>query len=224
MKKIIIIPLVVVFLGLLAGAGYYFKDRLEFLKTKPDIVPSLDIKEVKTNTPKIDTTDWKDPAGFTFSFDKSFKMDSHPDDQVNYSNLTFTKEGDSGVVQITVSDFKYKNLDDWLAKDTEAKLGAGLDTTIGGVAAKKAAIGNGLLIGLVDSDNVGYFLRLKPGKDESYWQKSFGIITDSFKFTPFEGEDSSSSRLNQATNENSAVSGDSGGNDNAVYEPEEIIE
>jgi len=222
MKKIIIIPVVVVFLALLGGAGFYFKNKLPFLQKKPDTITSLDIEEVESKTPKIDTVDWEDPAGFSFSFDKSFKVDSHPDDEVNYSNLTFTKEGDSGIVQITVSDFKYKNLDDWLAKDTEAKLGAGLDTQISGINAKKVAIGNGLLLGLVDSDNVGYFLRLKPGSDEAYWQKSFNIILDSFKFTPYEGESSDSQRL-QESFENSDA-GVSGADDNVIYEPEEIIQ
>jgi hypothetical protein len=209
-KKIIIIPLIVVFLALIGGSAYYFK-------AKPETIPSLDIKEVESKTPKIETADWEDPAGFSFSFDKSFKVDSHPDDEINYSNLTFTKEGDSGVVQITVSDFKYKNLDDWLVKDTQAKLGAGLDTQISGINAKKVAIGNGLLLGLVDSDNVGYFLRLKPGSDETYWQKTFNIILDSFKFIPYEGEAEDSSRLDAVSDENNS-------DDNAIYEPEEVIE
>jgi len=221
MKKIIIVPLIVVFLVLIAGLGYYFKDKLPFLQNKPDTITSLDIKEVESKTPKIETADWDDPAGFSFSFDKSFKVDSHPDDEVNYSNLTFTKEGDSGVVQITVSDFKYKNLDDWLVKDTQAKLGAGLDTQVSGINAKKVAIGNGILLGLVDSDNVGYFLQLKPGSDEAYWQKAFNIILDSFKFTPYEGESSDSLRLQESLEDSDAGFG---ADDNVIYESEEVIE
>jgi len=131
--------------------------------------------------------EWKDPAGFSFEYPKEVTINNHPEDKVNYSNLELTSPSRKGKIVIICQDNQYSNLNDWLKKDPLVKEGSGLDTKVASVSAKRVALGEKEVVGLIDADGVIYTID-KQDEGERYWKLVYNNILDSFKFTPLAGE------------------------------------
>lgn len=131
---------------------------------------------------------WQDPAGFTFSYQKSLKINPHEEDNTNYANLEISQTDKKGKIVILVNDAKYATLEDWLKNDQTVKNGSALDTQIDDKKAKKVALAEGKEItGFIDADQVLYLLEKDPDGETS-WHQIYKTILDSFKLTPLEGE------------------------------------
>jgi hypothetical protein len=196
--------------------GLFFKDETS--------QPPVDRGEDKLTVEEpIETERHQNPAGFAFDYNKELKLDDHPEDTVNYANIDLTAPNKKGLINITVNDTKYKDINDWVVNDKLASTGSQLDTQIAGLLAKKVILkdNNGeILAGFIDSDQVLYLITMKPEKEEKFWSKNLDLILDSFTLVPFEGEEEDSLRLMETQTTNGLAKDE----EKAVYMPEEVIE
>lgn len=200
-KKVLIIFMGVTGVALLAIGGFlFFRSEKEVITESPVSETS---SSVVTPTPALKSLLWNDPAGFTFNYSESLKINSHPEDKINYSHLEITSPGKSGQILIMAQDTKFKNISEW------EKGRAGLEATLGGKPARKINYPSGnVSVGVIDSA-ILFTIALEPAEDASFWQKPFEEITSSFAFwypTP-----------KPAANQSSTGSSD-------VIEEEEVIE
>jgi hypothetical protein len=108
---------------------------------------------------------WTDPAGFSFQYPDGTKIDQHPEDSINYANLTLTlSAGDT--LNIVMSDNTFKNLDTWAGQSSA------IDTTIGGKTAKKIIKDGVTTIACIDNE----VLVTITGKDTSTIANSWTFI------------------------------------------------
>ncbi len=172
---------------------------------------------------QIETATYESPAGFAFDYNKNFILDEHPEDTVNYANIDLTIPNKRGIINITVNDTKFKDINEWVVNDKLAASGSQLDTQIAGLAAKKVILpdsGGQVLAAFIDADQVLYLISMKPEKEDKFWSKNLEIILSSFALIPFEGEEEGSSRLLETGSAGSSKSDEEG----AIYLPEEVIE
>lgn len=211
MKNKYLIFGVVGLLLLTVGAVGWFK----FLKPKKSssgvISPLIETGQKKDSTMSVV---WQDPAGFKFSYPSDLKIDTHPEDALNYSHLEITSEDSEGSIVILMKDTSYQTIEAWTKKEVGSQAQV-LDSQLGGKAAKKVAYASPkkLLTATIDVDVLvtveGIF-----GSD-SYWQDTYNGILSSFEFTPLAGEPKSLNVSNQQ---------ETGGAAGIIEEPEEVIE
>ena len=186
-KKLILILLtLLVLIG--AGLAFIFKDNLSELWQKNKVINPIGDKQTNKPEIKFDLTDWQDLAGFSFQYPKEVSINDYPEEETHYSHLELTNKEIKGKIIIICDDSQYADLDDWLSKDELVSSGAGLDTQVASVSAKKVALKNGREItGLIDWDEVIYIIDLQSeGKD--YWRQVYNQILASFKLIPLKGE------------------------------------
>jgi len=161
---------------------------------------------------------WDDQAGFTFQYPEGLYLDDHPEDMENYAHLEIssTKETD-GKILIFVSDSETKMIDDWVEKSEEARGAGVLDTTLAEVTAKKLLFEDPkkIVTAAIDPYQGLFLLELYPGKG-GYWQKVYDQILKSFVFKPLTEEEQEI--LERTGGETST------GDENVIYEEEEVIE
>ena len=160
-----------------------------FFKTNKTISP-LGQTGNTTQTPQFTFTwtEWKDPAGFAFSYPEDVKIDNHPDDETLYAFLTLTAPDKKGKIDITVADSLYADIKEWLAKDELVKSGRALETKIASVSGEKVALDKGhVVVSFIDADQVIYVIDAQT-EGETYWQLVLTKIVDTFRLTPLEGE------------------------------------
>ncbi|HCM37357.1 MAG: hypothetical protein UV61_C0016G0007 [Candidatus Gottesmanbacteria bacterium GW2011_GWB1_43_11] len=158
---------------------------------------------------------WSDPAGFTFNYPDTLKVDKHDEDQENYAHVELTDAAHPGKIIIwakdlplTKSQVAVANVDEWVSADKQLASSNVLDTELGGQTAKKILVGqNQLVLGAIYDG----LLFTVEGEltDNAYWSKVYDQITSSFAFDP--------------TADNSSATGDSGATDVSVDE-EEVVE
>lgn len=148
---------------------------------------------------------WEDPAGFKFTYPAEIKIDSHPEDKINYANL------DLGKMKILMADNSYKSLEDW-AKKQQAAGGQVLDSNLGEKPAKKAifATPSKIVIATIDAEAL-VLLEIDLGEG-NYWTQVYNDLVASFEFIPLASEPTPPA----------AKSGSSGGG--VIEEEEEIVE
>ena len=157
----LIIPIIVVSLVLVGGVAVFAVSKS---KPTPKTVP---VAVVTTPTPTpVALLTWTDEAGFSFQYPAGTSIDKHPEDTKNYANLTLTLP-DKGVVNIIMSDNKFKNLDAVVGQESA------IDTTLGGQLAKKTITEEGSeTIYCIDND----VLVTITGKDLTTIVKSWTFI------------------------------------------------
>ncbi len=214
----VIIILALAAAGFLNQTGYLDLASMIGKKESPEIVKPQ-ATEVRPEE-EILTQEWQDPAGFTFSYNQDLKINNHPEDEVNYANLELFQKDRQGSIMILVSDSRYATLEDWLKKDPALVNGSALETKVAGLIAKKVAVGEKVFTGFFDSEGVFYLLVLNPNTETTFWRKNYELILESFKLTPYEGENKDSARLREAlaTQEEGEDAG------NIIYEEEEVVE
>lgn len=142
--------LVVVILAILVGgsATFLIKNQSQ-ISQKTAEVTSVS----PTPTPVILST-WTDEAGFSFQYPEGITIDKHPDDTVNYANLTLTLSP-ANTINIIMADNTFKDLNAWVGQNSV------IDTSLGGKAAKKvlkdgqtavACIDSGVLVTITGQD------------------------------------------------------------------------
>lgn len=208
---VVVTGLIVVLFFIFIGKG---KEKASPISSSPK---EGAVDQEPTLTPKVKILTWDDQAGFTFKYSEDLKIDSNPNDLVNYSNLDLSFANDvSGGIKVLAKDSIYKLLSDWIKKDKTLKDGNIIDTTLGGKDAKKIVFSDSgkEIIGTID-DNILFTVEVDYGTDKTLkgkWLEAFSQIVDSFEFvypTP-----AASGRSSESIN----TSGED------VVEEEEIIE
>ena len=172
----------VIFIAVLIGGGgsLLLSKYLNTTKEKTLIKNTAKVP-VATPTIKINYLTWNDEAGFTFQYPEGVKIDNHPDDEVNYANLTLTSSDGSGNINILMTDDKYKSLDKWINSDSLLKSGTIIDTKLGDKDGNKILTTNGVTtIGVIDS-GVLVLLKNESG-GSSLLETTWGKIIDSWQF------------------------------------------
>lgn len=186
-----ILVIVVLILGIVLGLVIVFWPQLTAKKPQSSTEPLGE----QTQKPEFDFSfkGWEDPAGFSFEYPDELKVDVHPDDESNYSFLTFTSEKFPGKLEITCNDTQYKDVAEWGKEDSLVKQASGLETKIADLPAYKVVLGQGReIMAVIDWDEVIYILDKTPGEDKeenlAYWGEIYSHLLDSFKLIPLEGE------------------------------------
>lgn len=153
---------------------------------------------------------WDDQAGFTFQYPKSLLVDTHPEDDQNYSNLSFTNKDNPGGILVMASDTKAKDVAAWVKADKSLVGGLVIETTLGGKPAKKISFADSgkVVVGAIDDQ---ILFRLETNNLEPYWQNTFNRIVDSFEFV-------------YPTSAPAASSGGISNSSSGIIEEEEIIQ
>lgn len=83
---------------------------------------------------------YKDPLGYSFSYPESLKIDNHPEDNINYSNVEVFTKDQTGRVKILVSDVGFSDINSWVKSNADLKSANLLDSKLGSLDAKKAYV------------------------------------------------------------------------------------
>jgi hypothetical protein len=113
-------------------------ETLKVVETKPEPTVKTEVK----------LAEWKDEAGFNFSYPENIKVTAKADDNVSYANLT-TSDG----VKIMAIDSKYKDVAAWVKGEKSFKDGVIIDTKFAGKDGKKIVKDGITTVGIID-DNI----------------------------------------------------------------------
>jgi len=211
MRKKVFIILVLLLLVAIAGGVFYFGKFYQ--KPSSVLVSPLTVQKTEPETKLLV---WQDPAGFKFSYPQEIKIDNHPEDNQNYAHLELTSASYSGSILIWVKDTTYKEIADWVKKENSTGSAQVFDSELGGHPAKKLALNNPqkLVTATLDGNAI-VLIEVYP--QDSWWNKTYNQILESFEFTPLEGEEVSTP---------GKISGSSGqqSGEGIIDEGEEIIE
>lgn len=223
-KKLFLVLLGIFLLILALGSALLEWGNLDWIKLdwlKGKKTDSSAKVEKEAEPEKIETADWQDPAGFSFSYNKILKIDDHPENEVNYAYLELTAPDKKGTIKIMVNDSEYSDLAEWFQNDKNVKDGNAIDTNIAGLPAKKVSLSGTepkIVTAFMDADQVIYLIELKSEDEERFWQPNYDLILSSFKLIPLEGEQEGSLRLLEIE-----VGEEEGGGE-VIVEEEEVIE
>jgi len=165
-KYIIIAVVVLAVVGV--GVVYFFQKKSLVITPGESVVP--------TPTPVVELTTWNDPAGFSFQYPKDLTVDKNEEDNENYAHVELTSKNHPGSVIVWVSDPPRT----WPPKE-----GTSIDTTLGGVAAKKILISTPSAKLIVGALSEGLLFKIEGTlTDKPYWQTVEDGIVKTFAFTP----------------------------------------
>ena len=75
-------------------------------------------KIAQVPTPVIEKlSEWKDPAGFSFSYPEGLTVDKHDEDQENYAHIEMTLKDTLGNVIVWAKDAPASDLAAWIKKE-----------------------------------------------------------------------------------------------------------
>jgi hypothetical protein len=180
MKKLWIVTGVIVVLGVVTGGVFFFLQK----NTKV-ISPGETVLSTPTPISAVALTTWDDPAGFSFQYPKDVSVNKHEDDNDNYAHVELTNSSHPGSVIVWVSDLPkgVTTVDSWVTKLYSTA--TSIDTTLGGIAAKKILVSSPsakLLVGTI-SDSLLFYVD-GTLTDKAYWQTVEDGIVKTFAFTP----------------------------------------
>lgn len=208
MKKITLIVLSGILLGLLGAGGYFYYLKVQEKKT---------LSETPTPSPEkfvIEYTTWNDPLEVSFSYPKDATLNKHDEDKENYMHVEITSATRSGGLTVWAKDLPkgVTDIASWAKKETATSEGVIVDTTLGSVDAKKIRIGNEKVRIATVYD--GLLFEIEAFLDtQNYWQEVLETTLSSYVFYPIEGV--------SPANAGSAGSGNSAG---GTIDEEEVLE
>jgi hypothetical protein len=165
--KYIIIAIVV--LAVAGGGIFYF-----YQKKSPVITPGESVHSTVTPTPAVELTTWTDPAGFSFQYPKDLSVNKHDEDPDNYAHVELTSKNYPGNIIVWASD---------VSSAWPPKVGTSIDTTLGGIAAKKIFISTPSAKFIVGAVSEGLVFKIEGTyTDKQYWQPIEDGIVKSFTF------------------------------------------
>lgn len=186
---------------------FYLQARNKAVTVSPEstgIIPTAAVEELAT---------WTDPSEFSFQYPKSLALNPHTEDETNYAHVELTSSSNSGNLIVWVKDTTADTIDAWAAQQ---KIKNAIDSTLDGVSAKKVLADgteNKITLSTLRS---GYLYQIEvDAKDSDFWNKVFGQVVSTFKFSA--DEKSINSKSSPAASDNS-LSGD------IESEGEEVIE
>jgi hypothetical protein len=169
MKKLWIVIGIVVVLGVAVGGVFVYS-----AKNTKVLAPGE--TAAATPTPVVGMKTWNDPAGFSFQYPKDLSVNNHEDDNDNYAHVELTNKDHPGNIIVWVSD---------PPKIWPPKEGTSIDTTLGGIPAKKILISTPSAKLIVGAVSEGLLFKIDGTlTDKPYWQSVEDGIVKTFSFTP----------------------------------------
>lgn len=176
----------VVIITILGAGGFMIAGRKRLAPVPPVIA-------IPTPSP-VPLSTWKDPTGFTFQYPSDVSINPHDEDQENYAHLELTHKNHPGGIALWAKDIPSGITDstDWVKKEIQREDGTTIDTTLGGVAAKKILRGTptNRIVTATLIDDMVIVLEGSFEKDE-YWQKTYAMVVDSLSFPNLKKADES---------------------------------
>ena len=173
----------------------------------------------ESKDPKLETIDvaatkkialFEDEAGFSFEYYKDLTVtDITPDDDTHYSLLSIANKDDQELIQIKLTDTKYKKLANWLKnREKESSATANLTgaTALDIISANNYRTDNKLFTAAIDQ---GVLYLIETTDKEAETEELYKLITNSVKLA-LPGPTTSTPG--------------GGGGSNIIYEAEEVIE
>jgi hypothetical protein len=192
MKKLWIVTGIIILVGAVAGGIVFFSQQHAKV-----ISPGAMIVPPPTTTPPVVLATWDDPAGFSFQYPKDLTVNKHEDDNDNYAHVELTNSGHPGSVIVWASDPSSA----WPPKG-----GTSIDTTLGGVAAKKILISTPSAKLIVGAVSEGLVFKIEGTlTDKAYWQSVEDGIVKTFAFTPDTSAPAAQSSSGDAVDETEVV-------------------
>ncbi len=141
------------------------------------VSPGETVTSTPTPTPAVELTTWNDPAGFSFQYPKDLSVNKHEEDPDNYAHVELTNKAHPGSIIVWASD---------VSSAWPPKGGTHIDTTLGGIPAKKILIASPSAKLIVGAISDGLLFKIEGTyADKQYWQpiedtviKSFMFVTD----------------------------------------------
>jgi hypothetical protein len=205
-RKLIFIIIPVVIIVAIGSFAYFnfYKKRL--------VSPIGSIQPTPSASEELTT--WVDQAEFSFQYPKSLKLDPHEEDQENYAHVELNSATHSGSLIIWVKDTTAEDTETW-AKET--KLVGAIDSTLGGLPAKKTLNNEQKQLAVTTIRN-GYLYQIEANlADATYWNQVYETVSSNFKFVEGETKTDDSS-ADTSSYDNSSVGSEE------VYGDEEVIE
>lgn len=179
---------------LLAVGGWYAMRSPGQASISPEVV----VNTTPTLTPE-DMREWKDQAGFSFSYPSGVTINPHEEDQENYAHLELTHPAFAGSIFVWAKDLPAQagtTVDSWVKKEKSFDGAAVLDTTFADRSASKILLSTPtkkIVTAAVD-DGIVFYVE-GNFTDSEYWTKAYETITNSFAFVPLDGESPGVSEL-----------------------------
>ncbi len=174
MKKLWIVTGVIIVLGVVAGGVFLFSQRNTKVISPAGQSPLGGAQP--TPTPAVSLTTWDDPAGFSFQYPKDLSVNKHEDDNENYAHVELTNVAHPGSIIVWASD---------VSSAWPPKGGTSIDTTLGGIAAKKILVSTPSAKLIVGAVSEGLVFKIEGTlTDKPYWQTVEDGIVKTFAFTP----------------------------------------
>lgn len=171
MKKLWIVTGIIVVICVVAGGVFFFSQK----KSKV-ISPGEAVNSTPSPTSAVELTTWNDPAGFSFQYPKDLTVNNHEEDNDNYAHVELTTKDHPGSIIVWASD---------VSSAWPPKGGTSIDTTLGGVAAKKILISTPSAKLIVGTISDGLLFKVEGTyTDKQYWQPVEDTIVKTFAFTP----------------------------------------
>ncbi|MEK7592020.1 MAG: hypothetical protein AAB508_01345 [Patescibacteria group bacterium] len=150
-------------------------------------------KIAQVPTPVIEKlSEWKDPAGFSFSYPEGLTVDKHDEDQENYAHIEMTLKDTLGNVIVWAKDAPASDLAAWIKKEKRFTDAPVLDTTLGGESAKKILLNSPKKMVIVGALFDGMLVTVESDLDEAgEWQKRHDSVVSNFVFGEKKPENSS---------------------------------
>lgn len=176
MKRIGIIFTTIVIAVAITGGAYWFRQR--------QTANQADQVAVAVPSPTPQPTEalavWNDQSQFTFQYSKTLTLNPHEEDTVNYAHVELTHPQHPGYIIAWTKDTTAQSIDDWVTKE---KLTTAIDTTVGGLPAKKT-LGEKENTQFLSSIRNGYLYQIEADlSDRTYWEPMLNQIITSFAFT-----------------------------------------
>lgn len=149
---------------------------------------------------------WEDQAGFSFNYPKTLSFNKHDEDVENYAHIEFTSAAHAGRLIVWAKDTTYEDVSEWVKNDKGLSGTSSVDTTLGGLSAKKIIIptpSKKVIIGTI-SDQILFTIEAEPSEEDPYWTTVSDMIVSSFVFTQKDSNNAPS--------------------EEAIYDEEEVVE
>jgi len=171
------------------------------------------LKTGATSAPKQKLKEYKDPAGFKFSYPESLKLiNKQTNNQNIYSLLELTSPKNQGKIEIKVEDTKLTKIDDWFSNNQESTKPADVKKIKLADIEGRQFSEKGKFLTIALDQGALFTFTVTPDKDKNFWSDINDKIIQSFSF-----------ELPESMPDNTSATSDSSEED-VIFEGEEVIE
>lgn len=172
-KKLIIAILIgtVVLISLILFVYIRYQDYQKRMIPVSQAVPTPEVAE--------DLASWTDQSGFTFQYPKSLTFNPHDEDTENYAHLELTSATYSGSLTVWTKDTNAADAEDYAKKSKNPGF---IDSTLGGIPAKKLLQNDTEKKIITTTVKDGYLYQIEADLKDNFWNKTFEKVSSSFKF------------------------------------------